>query len=90
MIDEIELASQMDSNLFNAGAGKETEFLPPFLHTLKASETTNLARIHWGGKLRETKELIAKIEQSVTEGFAKLNAVRVQQPVALMLLPTSP
>lgn len=76
VIDEIELASQMDSNVFNTGSGKETEFLPPFLHTLKATETTNLERIQWGGKLRETKDMLAKIEQTMAAGFERLHLVR--------------
>lgn len=77
VIDEMELASQMDSNIFNTGPGKETKFLPPFLHTLKATETPHLARIQWDSKLRDTMELPAKIEETVVNGFGILNVVRV-------------
>ena len=65
----------MDSNVFNTGSGKETGYLPPFLHTLKATETTNLDRIQWGDKLEETKDFLVKIEQTMASGFERLNMV---------------
>ena len=83
VIDEIELASQMDSNVFNTGAGKEKQYLPPHLHTLKATETAQLETILETDKQQDLKDRIEQLEQTIASGIEKLSVVSSRDPPAL-------
>lgn len=75
VIDEIELAQQLGQG----GSGTAhvgSKYLEPYLHTVSGTELTQLQKKQWGGKLRETKELISKLEQSITTRLAAIERVR--------------
>eukprot|EP00892_Ulva_mutabilis_P007601 jgi/Ulvmu1/5212/UM022_0005.1 len=65
VIDEIELAQQLGHGA-GATATVGSKYLAPYLHTISGTELTQLQKKQWGGKLRETKDQIAKLEQSLT------------------------
>ena len=72
VIDEIELAQQLDHG---GGTIVGSKFLEPYLHTISGTELTQLQKKQWGGKLRETKDLIAKLECSLTTRLAAIEKV---------------
>lgn len=65
MIDEIELSQQLGQGTGTA-VPIGSKYLEPYLHTVSGTELTQLQKKQWGGKLRETKELIVKLEQNIS------------------------
>jgi hypothetical protein len=75
VIDEIELAQQMDVSEAEDGTRENTKFLPPYMHTLYGTDTATLDRLSTDGKLKELNEMLTRMEQTLCAGLEQLKTV---------------